>query len=252
MKLGAILLGIFKYLMLLSIIGYLGFALIKLAEPAEEQMCTDVTVELVGDSTCALLSKEMVMHMLTQQEILPKGQMFSEIDTKKINKILNDSPLLDTAYCYLNSAGHLVIKAQTYSPMLHIINNQGEDFYLSRQGTILPATGLTPTLCVASGNVTHKFASKHLTELGNILVEDPYWKLQAQQIYVDEHQQLWLTTRMGSHKILLGDGSNMRDKLERLRLFYAKGLPQAGWDTYSIINASFDGQLVCTKRKKRK
>lgn len=252
MKLSAIILGIFKYLMLLCIIGYLGFAVVKLIQPKQEQVCTGVVVMLDCDSTCSLVSKNMVQHMLSQHKISPKGRMFNEIDKKQINKILNDSPLLDTAYCYLNSAGQLVIKALAYNPVLHIINEQGEDFYLSSQGTILPATELTPTLCVASGHINRNFASKHLTSLANILAEDTYWKLQAQQIYVDAHQQLWLTTRMGDHKILLGDENNMKDKLERLRLLYAKGLPQAGWNTYETINASYDGQLVCTKRKKKK
>ncbi len=252
MKLGDILLGIFKYLMLLGIIGYLGFALVKLAQPAQEQVCTGVVVELECDSTHTLISEQMVQRMLSQHKISPKGLRLNEIDRKQINQLLNDSPLLDTAYCYFNSATQLVIRACAYTPVLHIINEQGENFYLSSQGTILPPTELTPVLCVASGNINRNFAGQQLTQLGNLLVKDEYWKLQAQQIYVDANRQLWLTTRMGDHKILLGDGSNMPDKLERLRLFYAKGLPQAGWNTYETINASYDGQLVCTKRKKKK
>ncbi len=250
MKLGTILLGIFKYLMLLGIIGYLGFALVKLVQPAQDQVCTGVEVQLHCDSTRTLISEHLVRHMLHKIPI--KGQTFSEIDKNEINQLLNDSPLLDTAYCYLNSAGLLVIKAYAHTPVLHIINEQGENYYLSSQGTIMPSTELTPTLCVASGNISRTFAGKHLTQLGNILTEDEYWRLQAQQIYVDASQQLWLTTRIGDHKILLGSSKNIKDKLERIRLLYSKGLPQAGWNIYQTIDASYNGQLVCTKRKKKK
>ena len=35
-----------------------------------------------------------------------------------------------------------------------------------------------------------------------------------------------------------------------LMVFYTRGLPQAGWDTYSQVSIKFRGQVVATKRNK--
>jgi cell division protein FtsQ len=36
----------------------------------------------------------------------------------------------------------------------------------------------------------------------------------------------------------------MEKKFENLRLFYEKGLPQVGWNTYREIDISYEDQIV--------
>lgn len=252
MKLGTTLLLIFKYLLFLLVVGYLGFAVVKFVRPADDLVCTGVKVELERDSVLSLVDEAYVLNLLSQHKISPKGQSFKDISREDINQLLNKNPHWDTAYCYRNSAAELVVCAKAVMPILHVFADNGEEYYLGQDGRILPLTGHTPELCVATGAITHNFASQHLVELANLILESDFWRLQVQQIYVDSRSRLWLTTRLGEKEILLGDASNLEDKLERLRLFYMKGLPKAGWNTYERIDASFDGQLVCVKRQQTK
>jgi cell division protein FtsQ len=52
---------------------------------------------------------------------------------------------------------------------------------------------------------------------------------------------------VGNHRILLGQIEYYRENLEKLKLFYEKGLNQMGWNQYSIINLKYKNQVVCTK-----
>ncbi len=252
MKATTILVGLLKYMLLLGLLGYLGFALVKMARPSEEMVCTGVVVELQADSATCLVDSNYILAILAQHKITPKGKSFSQIDMPEIGRLLTQDPHLDTAWCYRNSAAQLVIRANAPTPVLHVLPEQEQEFYLSENGKVMPSTGNALNLVVASGNIHAKWAAANLTKLGTMLARDPYWRLQAQQIYVDNEQQIWLTTRIQDHKILLGDTTMMADKLERIRLFYQHGLPQAGWNMYQTIDASFKGQLVCTKGKKKK
>lgn len=252
MKTSTVLIGLLKYIILLAIVGYLGFVLIEIARPTKEMVCKDVVVELENGDTDILVTEADVSALLAKNHIMPKGKKFSSINPEQINRILNNSPLLDTAYCYRNSSSQLIICAQAPVPVMHVLPDEGKEFYLSMNGKPIPPTRKGRNLVVASGNITPLWAKENLLELAKEIKRNDYWRLQAQQVYVDKDHIIWLTTRIAGHKIKLGDGTMAANKLERIRLFYEKGLPQAGWNRYSIIDASYRGQLVCTKQTNKK
>jgi cell division protein FtsQ len=57
-----------------------------------------------------------------------------------------------------------------------------------------------------------------------------------------------LVPRVGSQKIVFGNGDDLESKFKNLLVFYKKAIPLVGWDTYSTINLKFKGQIVCVKR----
>lgn len=252
MKTSTIFIGLLKYIILLVIVGYLGFVLITIARPTKEMVCKDVVVELENGDTDILVTEADVIALLAQNHIKPEGKKFSDLNLEDINRVLDQSPLLDTAYCYRNSSSRLIICAQAPIPVMHVLPDEGKEYYLSMNGKPIPLTPQGKNLVVASGNITPQWAKENLLELAKEIKQSPYWRLQAQQVYVDQNHKIWLTTRMADHKIKLGDGTMAANKLERIRLFYEKGLPQAGWNRYSIIDASYRGQLVCTRKKHKK
>lgn len=70
-------------------------------------------------------------------------------------------------------------------------------------------------------------------------------QIEADTTY-DGAPQLVLVPRSGSHRIVFGRVEDIEGKLSRLRKFYNEGLRNLGWDTFSVIDLSFDGQVVCT------
>ena len=57
-----------------------------------------------------------------------------------------------------------------------------------------------------------------------------------------------LVPRIGGQRILLGDGTELAQRFEKLRIFYEQGIPQAGWRNYARIDLRYADQVVCTKR----
>jgi cell division protein FtsQ len=116
----------------------------------------------------------------------------------------------------------------------------------------MPTASFNVDLCVATGNITKKFASEHLLELARYIHDDLFWSEQIEQIHVVSPEEIRLYPRVGQHIIELGNSDNFQEKLNRLRIFYREGLERVGWNKYQMISLAYDGQVVCTKANNKK
>ena len=78
--------------------------------------------------------------------------------------------------------------------------------------------------------------------------DNPFWKKQIEQLYVNSKQEYELIPRVGAHLILLGEADEFDRQLDQLWAFYQQGLNNVGWNRYEIINLKFRNQIVCTKK----
>lgn len=111
---------------------------------------------------------------------------------------------------------------------------------------------------------SHRFLTK-LANFVEFVERDDFWGAQIVQINVPgsgaqgtqgahrahglwREPRLELIPRAGDHTVLLGvlDGTE-KERLEKLRLFYVKGLNHEGWDEYAYIDIEYKDQIVCTK-----
>ena len=68
------------------------------------------------------------------------------------------------------------------------------------------------------------------------------------QIYVLRNGDVMMVPKVGDHVVELGAAEDFDTKFANLLTFYRKGMPRAGWDTYSKISLKYRGQVVCTKK----
>jgi len=240
---------VFKTLLLLAAVGYLIYAAIGISRPTEEVVCNGVEYVLEDTIESQFITTADVQNILNAHKIAPKGMKMGNIDLREIEKTLSSSPYIDTASCYQTASGKLCVRVTPMHPVLHVMADGGDEYYLDRTGKIMPIGELNANLCIATGPFSRKFAAKHLTKLGSFILGDEFWSLNAQQIVVDKKGHVEIIPRVGDFVIQLGSISNLEDKLYRLRKFYEEGLPQAGWNRYTHVSAEFDKQIVCQRRK---
>ncbi len=242
---------IVKILLLVAVSAYLVFALVNFAGRSEEQTCKAVDIVLSGNDTDNLVSEEYVAQLLTKHKIHAEGEKIENINIQGIEDILSKDPFIQSASCYCSAECHLCIDVVPKRPILHIIAGK-DNYYIDRNGMTMPVGDLNFDLCVATGNITKDFAKRKLAGLASYLHDEEFWDNQIEQIHVADTNRIELFPRVGTHTIVLGDTDNIPDKMERLKLFYEKGLTKAGWNKYETIDLSFNGQVVCTKAGKHK
>ncbi len=240
-----------KIILLLAVAGYLIFALVKFARPSDERVCLAVDIEIEDSLEGDFVTSNYIYNILTQHKISAEGQKISQVNIGKIEEILEKDPYIATATCYYTAASHLCISVLPQHPIIRIASDKGENYYMDKKGNAMPANKFNIDMCIFTGNIDKEFAKRKLAELSVYINEHEFWSQQIAQIHVINPENIELHPRVGNHTILLGGIENFRDKLNRLFLFYKKGLPQVGWNKYETINLSYNGQIVCTKKGKQ-
>ncbi|MBO5660639.1 MAG: cell division protein FtsQ/DivIB [Bacteroidaceae bacterium] len=241
----------FKLILLIGIAGYLVFAVSKFAHHTEEVVCEGVSVEICDSAESMFITADDVLKILSKHKISPKGQQLCHIDLPQIEKLVKENPYIAEADCFYTGQGLLRIEVTPLCPILHVIAQNGEDYYLDNSGSIMPVGDMNIDLCVATGNISQKFAKETLLPLAQYIKNHHFWNLQTEQIHVTETNEIELSPRIGQHLILLGRAERFEEKLNRVHQFYKNGLPKVGWNKYKAINAAFDGQIVCIKNDKK-
>lgn len=236
-----------KIFLLLAVVSYLVVALCKFSGQAEDRVCAGVRVEIIDSIPDGFITGNYVRSILTRNKISPEGVKINEVNLERIEQLLLEESHIEQANCYYDGAGRLCIKVVPQQPILHVISQKGEDYYLSSTGLTMPTAGFNVDLPVATGNITKKYASEQLLDFAKFLHGNLFWSEQIEQIYVAGPDEVELYPRVGQHIIELGSISGFEEKLHRLRIFYREGLDRVGWNKYQKISLAYDGQVVCTK-----
>ncbi|CAN5402315.1 cell division protein FtsQ [soil metagenome] len=202
------------------------------------------------------------------------GKPLGAINTMLLEKIILTNPFVSRAEVYSSIDGNLHVDIWQRDPVVRIINMHDEQFYIDREGKFMPVSDhYTPPAIVANGYIFNAYAEMKVVEavavtdtlqtdslqvprminqvyaLATFLEADTFWSANTEQIYVNEQQELEVIPRVGNHRILIGDTTDLNNKFSRLMTFYKQGLNKTGWNNYNVINLKFRDQVVCSKIK---
>ena len=180
----------------------------------------------------------------------------------EIENLVNSIDFVENAEVYSTLTGVLKVKASQRVPVLRIVNNFGQHYYIDRNGRLFPArSGFSTRILVANGHIGTRYSdtvkideidSGHelfkLKKLAQHIINDDFLRAQIEQIYVNNEEEYELVPKVGRQIILFGDITSMESKFENLKIFYKKGMKRAGWQAYKTINLKYENQVVCEKK----
>ncbi|NBU35530.1 MAG: hypothetical protein EBS35_03025 [Bacteroidetes bacterium] len=182
------------------------------------------------------------------------GQSFKTLDLAKIEALLENNPFVKDAEVFIDSRNELGIKIVQRKPIVRIISNRGEQYYLDENGNKLPlskhfavnivtATGVYPPF---TPEFMHKENS--LNDLFRLCLEiekDPFLKSMIVQVHVNEKKEFTLIPLIGDQKIIFGEFDDSMKKWKKLKVFYKEAMPFVGWRKYRNLDLRFRNQIVC-------
>ena len=228
---------------------YLILAVTAFNDPDEAMAkeCTEVKIDIEKESMEGFLNPGEVKKLLTQHKLYPLSQPMSTISPRKMEETLQKSPFVEKAECYKTLSGHVCINIKQRIPVIRIMADNGDNYYLDNHGNIMPESGYATDILIATGNISKKYAQRVLSKIANHIVSNSFWRNQTVQLNVLANGTLEMVPRVGEHIVFLGSPANIDNKLERLRKFYIYGLNKAGWNKYDHINVEFNNQIICKK-----
>ena len=228
---------------------YLVLAVTAFNSPDEsDNVCREVNIQVEDGSVKGFLNQEEIKTLLQRSRCYPIGDQMSHVNVRNIEEQLQKNPFVKDVQCYKTQTGLVNIKIDQRLPVIRVMADNGDDYYVDEHGNIMPNTHFASNLGVATGAIQQKYAQKVLKNIGCYLLNTPLWGSQIEQLNVLADGTIEMVPRVGDHIVYLGSPTNLERKLSRLEKFYRYGLSKAGWNKYSYINVEFDNQIICKKR----
>ncbi len=241
-----------------------------ISEKEESLLCNTIEISILDSLNNRFLNKTNIMSLLEEENLNILGYPVNEIDIKKLEKLLMDNQKIGNSEIYFTTKGRLNIEITQHKPMVRIINNKNDSYYLGEHGTIIPVSdNFSPYVLVLSGHIhepfnIHKINNIWELETGNFnkkekiiydafhlvkfICEHEFWRSQIVQIYVNDMYEFEIIPRVGPHIIEFGNTAYCAEKFDKLETFYLEYLNKTDWNKYTRINLKFKNQVICTKR----
>lgn len=180
----------------------------------------------------------------------------AELDASWIEEILLENPFMKQVDVYADAHQVLHVRVAQREPMMRIMDPSGGDYYIDREGVRIPVSKhYTVRVPVANGFVPEMEESRitgesdpvlsSLYQIAKTIHEDAFLKPLVDQVYLDEHQEVIMVPKIGVKKIIIGDDTDLKDKVDRIKIFYREAISGFAWGKYKQMDLRYAGQVVC-------
>lgn len=260
------LLHIFYWIIIVSGI----FTALAFVEKAQHNSFIHVAkINIEGLNKNLFVDEKDILNIVQAGSDTFKSTPSVKISIMQLEKKLNNIPAIKNAEVHKTINGELHISVEQRTPIVRIFNLSGESYYIDEEGALMPLSHkYTSHVLVVSGNINDKYANRYRLSISNIMANDtlknisllddifmltqyinsnPFWKAQIEHLYVNKDFEFELIPRVGNHRIVFGDATQLDEKFNKLNVFYKKALNKIGWNEYKIINVKYKNQIVCSK-----
>lgn len=237
-------------LILTLVVAYLIAAVTFFNRRPVGMLCQGIELVIRDSAYAGFITEAEVKRLLKQQGIGPEGKEMDRIRTRTLEEVLAPHPLIDNVECYKTPDGHICVEVSQRIPLLRVMSDGGEDYYVDHKGRVMPTDAKNAArLVVATGHIDRAYATGVLYPFARYLQTDAFWQAQAEQLHVLADRTVELVPRVGDHIVYLGRLEQVEQKLDRLKRFYEQGLNKVGWNKYRRISVEFGNQVICTRRE---
>ena len=227
---------------------YILFSVFFMNSRTNDTVCKSIDVVVVDTLKRHFIGKKEIENILKKSGMNLVGKKMSEINTELIESKLEENQLIKKAECYKTTGGSIRVEIYQKIPVMRIISIYGS-YYIDNEKSIMPISdNFSAYVPIATGYIDKEFATTKLYDFALFLQNNKYWNSQITQINVPPNKDIELTTRLGDFQVILGQLDDYEANLNKLKLFYDKGLNKVGWNRYSVINLKYKNQVVCTKK----
>ncbi|MCQ2251843.1 MAG: hypothetical protein MJZ61_00180 [Bacteroidales bacterium] len=235
-----------------------------------EASCDAIDISIKDSADTYFIDKNQVLQIIHADTVL--GHKMDSINIYALQEALKQNPYVRTVAIYKTISGRLKIDIQQRRPVLMVLANEGQSFYIDNDGFIFSTCdNYHSKTIVVNGFVNERFdfskgqiykvdledpklpnLTADLFRLAKLIDADDFWRDQVEQIYINKLGEYELVPMVGNHILALGPIDDYDKKMYVLKQFYFKALSKIGWDQYKLISVKYKDQIVCVLKDKKK
>ena len=186
-------------------------------------------------------------------------QPVGSVDREAVAAAAAKVPYLKDINASVSVSGKVVLNARQRRPIARLYYGIKE-LYVDEEGAVMPSSILgNCNVLVMGGDFTEPLRLDSLNaqvtslwQVARFLDEESRYGDLIDQLFIERDGDIMMVPKLGGHVVELGTPDDLDGKFAMLLAFYRKGMPRAGWDTYSRLSLKYHGQVVCTKRNETK
>lgn len=206
-----------------------------------------IAVKFVSDEPNYFLNDSIINRIVSKDDDNLLNLTLSEVDIKKVEKKVAESPYVDSVQVSKNIDGTIEFDVKTNVPIARITSSKGE-FYISKSGYRMPLSKLNSAeVMLVSGDVNEN-EFEDLSHFIQTIQKDEFFSNHFIGIEKVGKRSYNLLVNNANYYIELGTLNNFEKKLTNLKLFYEQYINFIGTEQYEKLSLKFINQVVSTKR----
>ncbi len=214
----------------------------------DNRICRHIDIRIEDQAERQYVSQNDIKVLLKSKDLFPIGRSMSDLSTQAIEEAVRSHSLIKTAECYLQDDSTVVVALSQRVPLLKVVTPT-ESYYIDTDRKVMPISRSVSTkVMVASGHIGERMAREEIADLVEWLNDNTYWQPRIVRIEVREGMQYVLYQPHPAPRILLGQISDYKNKLHKVRIFQEKAqydLPEGVM--YKELDARYENQIVGRK-----
>jgi cell division protein FtsQ len=232
---------------LVLLLAYFPVILAFVSFDKHKTLCRDIASEINDSVANRFITSQEVRDIVLEKYPDIMGTMLDDINTDEMEHFFEKYSAIENCEVYYSVSGVLHVDITQKKPLLRVFDNKGS-YYLDKKGNKMPlSTNYTAHVLVANGHIDRLKNTKSLFELAVFINNDPFWRSQIEQIYVDRKGEFNLIPRVGDHIVEFGGLDRMETKFRNLKALYVNGWKAREWNLYKKVSLKYNGQVVCSK-----
>lgn len=243
---------IIKWLILTALLSYvIGMSLWAEAEAAK-QVCVGINIAIAQTRSVDAVTVKGVGEELGRFPGKIVGAPLLSLDTREIENYLSGYSNFEDVECAVTSFGRLDVTIVPMIPELRVFDGT-DSYYINKDGKRIESkANFFVDVPVVSGDFTESFTPRNLLSVVRFIQKDPVLSQLVGMVEFRDPENIMLVPRIHGHIINLGDTTCLAEKRAALVTMYRKVIPYKGWETYDTISVKFRGQIVATRRDKKR
>lgn len=236
-----------------------GFVVLFIAASKDRNkaVCKAINIRVENKNGILFVNKEGIKDYIIHNKALnPYGKSLSDLNIGEITEAVGKFPWVKSAQVYVDNENTLQVSIAECEPVARVFMDDGNSFYLGEDGKALPVNrNFAIRMPVFTGFPSGKLSDTHdsalvaqMINISRYIGDDVFWGAQIAQININTNDQFELVPTVGNALIEFGDGNRVEEKLNKLLIFYRKGLNNVGWGYYDTLDVRYKGQVVATRK----
>lgn len=231
----------------------------------------NVTVTILNTDENSFIDEQDVKEFFHARRDSILNTQLGSIQVNDLEKALNSHPAIENAEVAVDINGDVTMNVTQRTPVVRVLTSSGESYYIDTQSKLMPLSdAYTARVLIATGAINEPYARRYAVPVNDMIKNEALSKVSVlddiytlssyiasdsvltsliHQINVTNEDEIELYPSIGDHKIIFGEVKDIKEKFEKLKLFYTEGLNKTdGWNKYATINIKYKNQVVCTKK----